>query len=96
MGGHRDIPAGIRSRLDTGIGDGHSRWIEVTKPSESPSLIKWPIANSGVLMRTEGSAAPLVFVTLRDREVLDALAARGVPVDRSVTRLRQVDLAVTQ
>jgi hypothetical protein len=59
-------------------------------------LIKWPIANSGVLMRTDGSAAPLVFVTLRDREVLDALAARGVPVDRSVARLRRVDLAVTQ
>ncbi len=25
MGGHGDIPAGIRSRLGTGIGDGHSR-----------------------------------------------------------------------
>lgn len=55
-------------------------------------MVTWPIANSGVLMRTDGSAAPLVFVTLRDSEVLEALAARGVPVDHSVTRLRQADL----
>jgi hypothetical protein len=56
-------------------------------------VMRWPIANSGVLMRTDGSAAPLVFVTLRDSEVLEALAVRGVPVDHSVTRLRQADLA---
>jgi hypothetical protein len=55
-------------------------------------LIEWPIANHGVLMRTDSSVAPLVFVTLRDREVLEALAARGVLVDRSVSRLRLTDL----
>ena len=55
-------------------------------------LIEWPIANHGVLMRSDSSVAPLVFVTLRDREVLEALAARGLLVDRSVRRLRQADL----
>ena len=55
-------------------------------------LIEWPIANHGVLMRSDSSVAPLVFVTLRDREVLEALAARGLLVDRSVSRLRQADL----
>jgi len=55
-------------------------------------LIEWPVANHGVLMRSDSSVAPLVFVTLRDREVLEALAARGLLVDRSVSRLRQADL----
>jgi hypothetical protein len=55
-------------------------------------LIEWPIANHGVLMRAGSSVAPLVFVTLRDREILEALAARGVLVDRSVSRLRLTDL----
>jgi hypothetical protein len=55
-------------------------------------LIEWPIANHGVLMRSDSSVAPLVFVTLRDREVLEALAARGLLVDRWVSRLRPADL----
>lgn len=55
-------------------------------------LIKFPVANPGVLMRTSSSAVPLVFVTFRGLEILDQLEARGVPVDRSVTRLRRADL----
>jgi hypothetical protein len=58
-------------------------------------LIKFPIANSGVLMRTSGPIVPLVFVARFDRssEVFDQLEVQGVPVDWSVTRLRRIDLA---
>jgi hypothetical protein len=56
-------------------------------------LIEWPLGNSGVMLRADGSAVPLVFFTFRGREVLDALELRGVPVDRSVSRLRRADLA---
>jgi hypothetical protein len=55
-------------------------------------LIKFPIANYGVLMRTIGPVVPLVFVTDRSDEVLDQLEVRGVPVDWSVSWLRPVDL----
>ncbi len=66
-----------------------ARYQELT----NAQAVRWPIANPGVLMRTDGSAVPIVFVTHRGREVLDALEARGVPVNRSVARLRQADLA---
>ena len=58
-------------------------------------LIEFPIANSGVLMRTSGPIVPLVFVARLHRscEVLDQLEVQGVPVDWSVTRLRRIDLA---
>lgn len=65
-----------------------ARYRELTKAQ----MIRWPIANPGVLISTDGSAVPIVFVTWRGREVLDALEARGVPVDRSVARLRQYEL----
>jgi hypothetical protein len=58
-------------------------------------LITYPIANRGVLLRTDGSAVCLAFTTFRDQEILDQLAARGVPVDRSVTPLRRTDLATS-
>jgi hypothetical protein len=54
--------------------------------------ITYPIANRGVLLRTDGSAVSLAFTTFRGPEILDQLAARGVPVDRSVTPLRRTDL----
>lgn len=58
-------------------------------------LIKFPIAHSGVLMRTNGPIVPLVFAAplRRSHQILDQLEARGVPVDWSATRLRRVDLA---
>jgi hypothetical protein len=56
-------------------------------------LIRFPVANRGVLLRTDGCAAPLVFVTHHDRDVIDLLQAHGVPVDRSAARLRPDDLA---
>lgn len=56
--------------------------------------VKWRIANSGILMRTDGSVAPIVFTTLCWSEVLDALEARGVAVDRTGDRLRMADLQV--
>lgn len=65
-----------------------ARYRELTKAQ----MIRWPIANPGVLMSTDGSAVPIVFVTWHGREVLDALEARGVPVDHSVSRLRQYEL----
>lgn len=59
-------------------------------------LITYPIANRGVLLRTDGSAAPLAFTTFRGPEILDQLAAHGVAVDRSVTSLRRADLGKRQ
>jgi hypothetical protein len=55
-------------------------------------IVEWPVGNRGVIFHANGPAVPLVFVTLRGDEILDALAARGVTVDRSVTRLRLADL----
>lgn len=55
-------------------------------------LITYPIANRGVLLRTDGSAVPVAFTTFHGLEILDKLAAHGVPVDRSVTPLRRADL----
>lgn len=54
--------------------------------------VTYPIANRGVLLSTDGSAVCLAFTTSRGPEILDQLAARGVPVDRSVTPLRRADL----
>jgi len=55
-------------------------------------LVTYPIANRGVLLRTDGSAVPLAFTTLCGLDVLDRLAAHGVSVDRSITPLRRADL----
>jgi hypothetical protein len=54
----------------------------------SAQLVRWPIANSGVLIGTDGTAAPIVFTTPAGSKVLDALEAHGIPVDRTVDRLR--------
>jgi hypothetical protein len=59
----------------------------------SARLITYPIANRGVLLRTDGSAVPVAFTTFHGLEILDKLAAQGVPVDRSVTPLRRADLS---
>jgi hypothetical protein len=56
-------------------------------------LIAFPIANAGVLMRTDGSAISVAFMTHHGRDVLDQLEMRGVPVDRSVIKLHRADLA---
>jgi hypothetical protein len=65
-----------------------ARYEELT----AAQMIKFPIANPGVLMHTSGAPVPLVFVTFRGLEIVDQLEARGVPVDRSVSRLRRADL----
>lgn len=58
----------------------------------SAQLVKWPITNSGVLIGTDGSAVPIVFTTRAGSDVLDALEARGVHVERTVDRFRMADL----
>jgi hypothetical protein len=55
-------------------------------------LITYPIANHGVLLRTDGSAVPLAFTTFRGLDVVDQLAAKGVSVDRAETRFHLADL----
>ena len=85
---------GVRVR-STGL----FRWLRFTWEARyaelaKAQLIRYPVANRGVLLRTGGSAAPLVFVTRHDRDVIDHLEARGVPIDRSATWLRPADLAI--
>jgi hypothetical protein len=55
-------------------------------------LVRFPIANRGVLLLTDGSVVPLVFTTFRGSEILDQLETHRVPIDRSVARLRLADL----
>lgn len=53
----------------------------------SAQHVRWPIANQGILFRTDGSAVPLVFSTTRGPQILVHLAMRGVPVEQKVARL---------
>jgi len=86
---------GIRVR-----GRGPVRWLVPVWEVRYEELVKaqlvtFPVANRGVLMRTGGSAVPLVFITLRGHEILGQLEARGVPADRAVARLRRGELRST-
>jgi hypothetical protein len=63
--------------------------------------VRWPIANQGILLRPDGSAAtdrsrrpprPLVFSTRHSDEILAQLAGRGVSVSTDVARLTSSDL----
>lgn len=72
-------------------------WLGLNWEVRYPELVQarlfaYPIANRAVLLRTNGSAVSLAFTTFRGLEILDQLAEHGVPVDRSVTPFRRVDL----
>jgi hypothetical protein len=84
---------GIRVR-----GNGPARWLVPVWEVRYEELVKaqlvtFPVANRGVLMRTNGAAVPLVFITFRGHEILGQLEARGVPTDRAVARLYRAELS---
>jgi hypothetical protein len=54
--------------------------------------VRWRIFVEGVLLRTDGSALPLLFISTRCGEILAELARRGVPVDNELARLNRSDL----
>ena len=58
----------------------------------SAQHVRWPIGNQGVLLRTDGSAMPIVFSTTRVPQILVQLAMRGVSVEQEVARLKLIDL----
>jgi hypothetical protein len=53
--------------------------------------VKWQLSE-GVLLRTDGSAVPLVFLTTRAPQILVQFAMRGVSVEQEVARLKRTDL----
>jgi hypothetical protein len=53
--------------------------------------VKWWLTE-GVLLRTDGPAAPLVFITTRASQILVQFAMRGVSVEQEVAGLTRADL----
>jgi hypothetical protein len=60
----------------------------------SVQSVRWPVGNQGILLRTDGSAVSLVFVTTRAPQILVQFAMRGVSVEQEVARLKRTDLSI--
>lgn len=68
------------------------RWLVPVREARYTELagaqLVWaPIASRGVYLQAAGEADSFVFWTRQSSEILDHLQIRGVPTDRSVTRL---------
>jgi hypothetical protein len=73
-----------------------SRWIVPTWEARYEELaiaerVALPASRIAVWFRLRGDAAAIGFLSEHSLEILPLLHARGVPVDRSVTRVRRVD-----
>lgn len=72
-----------------------SRWIVPTWEARYDDLaiaelVALPASRIAVCFRLRGEANPIAFLTERSLAILPLLEKRGVPVNRSVTRIRRV------